>query len=218
VVVTTTWDDDSVLAASDAWSWVPDEARVHRTEELLVVAYPDYVGTPTVARSLGSDRDAAGLVAEAHDAARSMGRDRVWWQVSGDRRPEGLPEALEVSRAAFGDPPVTDEMVTDQLVEVLRTIETSTGGRVLASVHGRPASTGGFTLVGVVARLWGGGTHPDLRGRGAYRATLAARLHLAAELGATLALTHGRVDSSSPILQRLGFTRHGEQQQIVVDL
>ena len=271
--VTTTWDTDSVLAASDLWSWVPDEARVHRTDELLVIAYPDYVGTPTVARSLGSSRDVAALVDEAHEAAGAMGRARVWWQVSGGGRPEGLTdellrrggevvqrmdvlalplgaaardgspdplgaldlgvpedvstrrvhdaaslrEALEISRAAFDDPPVTDAMVADQLAEVLRTIETASGARVVASVDGRPASTGGFTLAGEVARLWGGGTHPDLRGRGAYRAALAARLHLAVGMGATLALTHGRVDSSSPILRRLGFTRHGEQLLIVVD-
>ncbi|MEO7447426.1 MAG: hypothetical protein ABI336_04055 [Humibacillus sp.] len=262
--MTTTWDTDAVLAASDQWSWVPDEARVHRTDELLVVAYPDYVGTPTVARSLGSDRDPAALVDEAHDAARGLGRERVWWNVTSHRRPEGLGEelrlrggdvvqrmhvlalplgdgvpdlgvpaalttrrvsdtaslreALEVSRAAFDDPPVTDAMVADQLAEVVSTISAKSGGRVVASVDGRPASTGGFTLAGEVARLWGGGTRPELRGRGAYRAALAARLHLAVGMGATLALTHGRVDSSSPILQRLGFVRHGEQLQIVVDL
>jgi hypothetical protein len=258
-----------VLAASDAWSWVPDEARVHRTDELLVVAYPDYVGTPTVARSLGNVQEAAALVDEAHEVARAFGRDRVWWNVTGSRGPEGLEdellsrggevvqrmdvlalplgdgapdlgvpdlgvpqgvttrrvvdaeslrEALEVSRVAFDDPPVTDDMVADHLAEVRRTVETDAGARVVAYVDGRPGSTGGFTLAGDVARLWGGGTHPDLRGRGAYRTALAARLQLAAGMGATLALTHGRVDTSSPILQRLGFTRYGEQRQLVLDL
>lgn len=259
-----TWDAEAVLAASDAWSWVPDEARVHRTDELLVVAYPDYVGTPTVARSLRAGRSPAVLVDEAHEVARTFGRDRVWWNVTGTRGADGLEdelrarggevvhrmdvlalplgdgvpdlhipggvttrrvvdeeslrEALEVSRAAFDDPPVTDDMVADHLVEVRRTVEAATGGRVVAYVDGRPASTGGFTLAGEVARLWGGGTHPDLRGRGAYRAALAERLRLAAGLGATLALTHGRTETSSPILRRLGFTRYGEQRQLVVDL
>lgn len=258
------WDEAAVLAASDAWSWVPDEARVHRTDGLLVVAYPDYVGTPTVARSLGNAIDAAALVDEAHEVARAFGRDRVWWNVTGSRGPEGLEdellsrggevvqrmdvlalplgdgapdlgvphgvttrrvvdaeslrEALEVSRVAFDDPPVTDDMVADHLAEVQRTVEADAGARVVAYVDGRPASTGGFTLAGDVARLWGGGTHPDLRGRGAYRAALATRLQLAAGMGATLALTHGRIDTSSPILQRLGFTRYGEQRQLVLDL
>ena len=262
--VTTTWDTAAVLAASQAWSWVPDEARVHRTDELVVIAYPDYASKPTVAQSLGSDCDPDALVDEAHDAARALGRARVWWVVTGSRRPEGLVEellsrggevvqrmdvlalpladglpdlavpeavttrrvsdvvslreALEVSRAAFDEPPVTDEMVADHLAEVVATIASRSGGRVVSSVEGRAASTGGFSLAGEVARLWGGGTRPELRGRGAYRAALAARLHLAVEMGATLALTHGRVDSSSPILQRLGFVRHGEQRQIVVDL
>lgn len=252
-------------AANAEWAWAPPEARVHRTDELLVVAYPDYVGTPTSARSLGSERDPAGLVDEAHQVARAFERDRLWWNVSDLTRPAGLetelmrrggevvqrmdvlalpldvasepdvgrPDAIEarrvvdeaglrdalaVSQAAFDDPPVTDEMVADMLAEVERGISTSSGARVVAYVDGEPASTGGFTLVGPVARFWGGGTHPHLRGRGAYRAVLTERLRLARDLGATLALTHGRVDSSSPILRRLGFTRYGEQRQIVLDL
>ena len=40
-------------------------------------------------------------------------------------------------------------------------------------VDGQPAGTGGWTLAGPVCRLWGGATHTDFRGRGAYRAALA---------------------------------------------
>jgi hypothetical protein len=47
---------------------------------------------------------------------------------------------------------------------------------------------------------------------------LRARLDIAVRAGATLALTHGRVDTSSPILRRLGFHRYGEQRQLVIDL
>ena len=71
---------------------------------------------------------------------------------------------------------------------------------------------------GGVCRLWGGGTHRSLRGRGAYRAVLAARLTAAHAAGATLALTHGVVDTSSPILRRIGFTRYGEERTLVLDL
>jgi GNAT superfamily N-acetyltransferase len=43
------------------------------------------------------------------------------------------------------------------------------------------------------------------RGRGAYRALLAARLARLRALGIGLATTHAREHSSAPILERLGF-------------
>ena len=54
------------------------------------------------------------------------------------------------------------------------------------------------------ATLWGGGTLPDWRGRGVYRALVAHRANLAAERGFRFV----QVDASSqsrPILERLGF-------------
>lgn len=50
------------------------------------------------------------------------------------------------------------------------------------------------------------------RGRGIYRALVAARMTYAAEHGATMALTQGRTITSSPILQRLGFVSYGQQR------
>lgn len=56
------------------------------------------------------------------------------------------------------------------------------------------------------ASLWGGGTIPDWRGRGLFRAVVAHRVGLAAERGARLL----QVDASAgsePILRRMGFER-----------
>jgi GNAT superfamily N-acetyltransferase len=53
--------------------------------------------------------------------------------------------------------------------------------------------------------LSGGGTRPDRRGRGAYRALVRARWDVAVERG-TPALTVGAGSMSRPILERLGFT------------
>jgi GNAT superfamily N-acetyltransferase len=50
------------------------------------------------------------------------------------------------------------------------------------------------------------------RGRGVYRALVAARLTYAAGHGATMALTQGRPSTSSPILQRLGFVAYGRER------
>ena len=85
-------------------------------------------------------------------------------------------------------------------------------------MDGAPAATGGCTRAGAVARLWGAGTRPDLRGRGAYRALVAHRIAVAHELGATLALVKGRVATSAPILRRLGFTAYGQERLVVVPL
>ena len=54
------------------------------------------------------------------------------------------------------------------------------------------------------ASLWGGGTVPQWRGRGIYRATVAYRARLAAERGFTY-LQVDASDESRPILSRLGF-------------
>jgi GNAT superfamily N-acetyltransferase len=74
-----------------------------------------------------------------------------------------------------------------------------------------PAGAAGCTLAGEVARLWGAGVIPAFRGRGVYRALVAARLAEAASRGATLALVHAAPPSTA-ILQRLGFGVYGHQR------
>ncbi len=56
------------------------------------------------------------------------------------------------------------------------------------------------------AGLWGGGTHPQWRGRGIYRALVRYRAELAASRGYKY-LTVDASPDSRPILERVGFTR-----------
>jgi GNAT superfamily N-acetyltransferase len=91
------------------------------------------------------------------------------------------------------------------------TVAAGEGGTLVAYVDGRAAGSGGVTLVDGVARLWGGVVLPTLRGRGVYRAVLAARLAYAVENGAGMALVRGRADTSGPILRRAGFTAFGQE-------
>lgn len=56
------------------------------------------------------------------------------------------------------------------------------------------------------AGLWGGGTVPEWRGRGIYRALVSHRARIAAERGYEF-LQVDASDDSRPILERLGFTR-----------
>jgi hypothetical protein len=99
-----------------------------------------------------------------------------------------------------------------QLEEALDGLERWSDFRVVAFVDGEPASTGGCTLAGHVAQLWGAVTLPAFRRQGAYRTVLAERLHLARQHGADLALVKGRATTSAPILLRSGFTDYGEDR------
>jgi hypothetical protein len=93
--------------------------------------------------------------------------------------------------------------------DAIRDLAAWSSFRVVASVTGEPGevpvSTGGCTLRGEIAHLWGAVTLREHRRRGCYRAVLAERLRLAQAHGATLALVKGRAETSGPILLRAGF-------------
>ena len=61
---------------------------------------------------------------------------------------------------------------------------------------------------GDVARLYGAVTLPEFRSRGCYHAVLGARLRIARDLGATIAITRGRPLTSGRLLVTSGFTVH----------
>ncbi len=110
----------------------------------------------------------------------------------------------------------TPAAITEELAGLLEAQESWSDFRVVVFIDGEPAAGGGCGIVGQVARLWGAGTRPAFRGRGAYRALLGARIGLAREHGATLALVKGRVETSGPILRRAGFTAYGEERSYCV--
>jgi GNAT superfamily N-acetyltransferase len=128
------------------------------------------------------------------------------------RDPETVAHLLAVSADGFGEGDADQERHDATLAEARRGLDDDSVGMVVSYVDGQPAGSGGWTLAGPVCRLWGGATHTRFRRRGAYRAVLTERLRLARARGATLGLTHGVVDTSSPILRGLGFTRYGEQR------
>lgn len=78
------------------------------------------------------------------------------------------------------------------------------GSTFLAFVDDQPVAAGyaSYTPVGLL--LFGGATLPRARGRGAYRALVAARAREAAERGTPVLVTHAG-QMSRPILERLGF-------------
>jgi hypothetical protein len=181
-----------------AW-WVSGVTRPAGTEEAL------------------RDRG-AGLI----DAAQVLARE-----LTGDLPHPGLPEGVAVEvvsdertfRAASAvsvqgwesvEPDQAE--IARQLNQTLRDLASWSSFRVVAFADDEPVSTGGCTLTGEIAMLWGAITLPASRGHGSYRAVLAERLRLAREHGATLAMAKGRALASGPILLRAGFTDYGEER------
>jgi GNAT superfamily N-acetyltransferase len=106
----------------------------------------------------------------------------------------------------------TDTDVAAELARVRASLAAWSDFRVVVFADAEPAAAGGCGLAGGVAQLWGAGTRTSFRGRGIYRVLLAARIGLAMDHGATLALVKGRVQTSGPILLRAGFTSYGEER------
>ncbi|MDR6866661.1 hypothetical protein J2Y69_001254 [Microbacterium resistens] len=134
------------------------------------------------------------------------------------RTPEQVREVDAINVPVWEQQPLDAAGLAEELAEVTSSLESGVGARVLARIDGRPASTGGCTIVDGFLRLWGAATPAELRGRGAYRAVLARRLRFGAENGAATALVKGRVATSAPILARSGFTRYGEDRSYTLDL
>jgi GNAT superfamily N-acetyltransferase len=174
-----------VLDAAAGMEWHPDGAIEVLTDDYRLIRYPDWALDPAfpaaqVTRSR-SGRPATEVIEEVTARVRRWGLPGVaWWVASGTRPPD--PEAA------------------------LRVLAGWSSFREVASLETEPVSTGGCTLHGEVAQLWGAVTLREHRRRGCYRAVLAERLRLARAHGATLALVKGRPETSGPILRRAGFT------------
>jgi hypothetical protein len=74
---------EKVVAASNAWSWIPDNATTEATEEYLLVRFPDYFDHPLELLRF-SPAEASGASPEAVDAVLDRARrfglpDLHWW-------------------------------------------------------------------------------------------------------------------------------------------
>jgi GNAT superfamily N-acetyltransferase len=116
----------------------------------------------------------------------------------------GIDLLVQVHDQVFGDDHST---LRSRLLNQLSTApETMTP--ILALAGDRPvcASRVDFHIGTEFASLWGGGTLPEWRGRGIYRAMVAFRARLAADRGYRYLRTDA-LPTSEPILARLGFER-----------
>jgi GNAT superfamily N-acetyltransferase len=113
-----------------------------------------------------------------------------------------LVEARRIQSDAFGG---DVEVVGLEQAQADFAAEGVLGSTFLAFVGETPvaAAYASYTPFGVL--LFGGATLSSARGRGAYRALVAARARDAAERGTPVLVTHAG-QMSRPILERLGFT------------
>jgi GNAT superfamily N-acetyltransferase len=169
-------------------------------------------------RSLGATTvETVGVL--ARDIGTSLPDAPPGIQVQVVRDEQGLRDARLVYAEVWGRSP---DPSSEEWARDLQEAATPVGERpffqAVAYLDGEPACAGGCTRSEEVARLWGAATRPHLRGRGAYRATVHARLAVAREHGATLGLVRGRLHTSAPVLTRLGFASYGEEPLLVLEI
>ena len=133
---------------------------------------------------------------------------------------QGLPPAdpaagLDIhevtSRSGFADHLAVNALANNrparQSVEELeKTVDDPGLAYYVAYAQGRPVASAGLQLPTgrAFAGLYSGGTVPDHRSRGAYRALVAARAAIARQRGYRYLTVDAR-ETSRPILERLGF-------------
>ncbi|MEU6117462.1 GNAT family N-acetyltransferase [Streptomyces sp. NPDC047117] len=115
--------------------------------------------------------------------------------------PAGVDLMVAVHEQVFGPGARFATQLLDRLAEAPETV-----AAVVAMAGDTPVSAARAELPPDVpfASLWGGGTLPEWRGRGLYRALIAHRVRIAAARGHRY-LQVDASDQSRPILQRLGF-------------
>ncbi|HVX42943.1 MAG TPA: GNAT family N-acetyltransferase [Mycobacteriales bacterium] len=101
-----------------------------------------------------------------------------------------------------------DEVFGGDHSAIAESLDEDNAVAVIALAGDRPVSAGRleFRPGTEFAGLWGGGTVPEWRRRGIFRALVACRAAIAAERGFTY-LQVDATDQSRPILQRLGFVQ-----------
>jgi GNAT superfamily N-acetyltransferase len=118
-------------------------------------------------------------------------------------RPADLGPVGAIKAAVWGENAVSG---VEALARTLAECPERLSVYVAVDGGGRPAAAGWLRKpTGVAfASLWGGATLPDMRGKGLYRALVAARLKDAREAGYAYVTVDAR-EASRPILSRLGF-------------
>lgn len=126
-----------------------------------------------------------------------------------------LRDAVAVMDEVFGEtPPASDAVLAEMLRQCVG--EAPRTWRFVAYDHDdRPVSYGAVTLYPELGfgLMWGGSTITSARGRGAYSATVSARIAAAASAGINSVGLYAKIDTAAPIVARQGFRDVGRMWQ-----
>ncbi|WP_446663689.1 GNAT family N-acetyltransferase [Flexivirga sp. B27] len=92
-----TWTKQQVLAASDAWRWVPPEAATYDIDGVQVIDYPEWAFTGFYVTPLDTRRpvaDLPSLIESICADARTRGKTTTTWWISPATSPDGFGHAL----------------------------------------------------------------------------------------------------------------------------
>jgi hypothetical protein len=130
-------------------------------------------------------------------------RESIPHAVARIETPQQVDIYRQLETAIFGQ---GDGNNANSLADALRSGTTQHRGYIAYAPSGEPAAIGRLYAhpQSHFAGLYGGGTPPNFRGRGFYRALIAARAKDALQLGARYLLVDA-LPTSRPILERLGF-------------
>jgi GNAT superfamily N-acetyltransferase len=182
-------------------------ARAERFEwKLYDYDQPPDLGDRLLAAGFAAEEPESLMVARTAQVADALGPPEAILPAGVRLAPvtdeAGIDLLIQVRERVFG--PDDDERWRDALIRQLRS--GPAGAMVVAMAGGEPVCSARvhFHRGADFAGLWGGGTLPQWRGRGIYRAIIAYRARLAAAHG----YRYLQVDASPqsrPILERLGF-------------
>jgi GNAT superfamily N-acetyltransferase len=119
---------------------------------------------------------------------------------------DGVRTAFEIQLRCNGVP---EDVLPQWLEPMVEDFDPQEASLVLAEVDGVPVASASAVPTPDGVWLTGAGTLPEARGRGAYRALVAARWREAVDAG-TPALVVQAGSMSRPLLERMGFAAVGE--------
>ena len=211
---------DLVEAAENANTYTPlgpSDERDDQGRYVLWMGRGDEPNWNVAQRFRLGDDDVDEVRSEIHARLRSKGRTGCTWEVGTHATPDDLVDQL-LARGLVDDatPLAVGMVLTDapagasvafglpEPAAAPEEAEDRDNVHYLALIDGEPVAraTASFSPYG--ATLFGGATLPEARGRGTYRALVAARWEEAVRRG-TPALGTQAGPMSRPILARLGF-------------
>ena len=163
---------------------------------------PETLRRALAAHGFEADEPETVMLLELGSAAFSSTSTPADVEVRTVRTPADLAVYLAVTARAFGKEPQSsaDDLALRLFGNAPETVA------MISFAGGRTVAAGRLELPRerAFASLWGGGTDPELRGRGIYRRLVEARAEIARARGYPYLTVDAR-ETSRPILERLGF-------------